>query len=262
MSAPASRGCALFLRQVLRSVGGLIIVSGAIITVVGCQPAKHNQGASLPPLDVAKLQRVGFDLVNAYVFQPYCISCHNGQHRPNLSNYALISKQIGAIENRCFTTTNPKRLMPKGRKGGLPTESAQLLKLWIDQGAPDAPARVIHEQNNSGGSQPAGGGPNKFVTFQQVFKQVIQRNCTPCHKPQNKWKLKDYNDINAVRKQIRGILLTTTLDYMPPKKHPPKPPLPKHWMENLAATPGVNEKALSESQLELLREWVLSGMPK
>lgn len=226
------------------------MMSVIAFSLVACQSSTHSPGSSLPILHVERLQSVGYDMVDAYVFQPYCMSCHDGNTKPNLSSYSLVMQKIGAIDYTCLGTTDFTKIMPKNRSGGLPPEQKKLLQLWIDMGAPEASTRI----NNGGGT------PGKTVTFKQVYAQVFERSCTRCHKAKNHWKLKDYSDIAMVRKQIRGIVFTIAMQYMPPKDKPPVP-LPKHWMEDDALKPGINKNLLNSQQKTLLLEWVKLGMP-
>ena len=231
----------------------LIIAALTAATLLACQASSHGPGSSLPPLHVSRLQSVGYDLVNAYVFAPYCYSCHTGAQKPNLSNFSSVMNELGSVEYTCLQTKNPRKMMPKHRQGGLPPEQRKLLRLWIDQGAPKKEVKISNNNGTRHGSS---------ITFKEVYSQVFQRSCTRCHKAGNKWKLKNYSDLAAVRAQFKKIVFTTSMDYMPPKHDPPKPPLPKRWMENDALTPGVNRHILTTIQKAILHKWIEAGMPE
>ena len=237
----------------IQRTGQLLFASLTAVILLACQASSHSPGSSLPPLHVRRLQSVGYDLVNAYVFAPYCYSCHTGAQRPNLSNFSSVMNELGSIEYTCLQTTNPGKMMPKRRRGGLPLEQKKLLRLWINQGAPKAETKI---------SDNRGAGRGSTITFKEVYSQVLERSCTRCHKAGNKWKLKNYADIAAVRAQFKKIVFTTSMDYMPPKHDPPKPPLPKRWMENTALTPGVNRHILTKIQKAIFHKWIEEGMPE
>jgi hypothetical protein len=87
---------------------------------------------------------------------------------------------------------------------------------------------------------------NKSISFNEHIAPIIYKNCTPCHRPgeAGPFDLITYKD---VKRKAKTIVKVTQLGLMPPW---PADPTYQHY---------VGERILSESDKNLLKEWVSAG---
>lgn len=96
----------------------------------------------------------------------------------------------------------------------------------------------------------AGAGAGKRpVTFTTDIAPLLFRSCTPCHRPGEAapFPLLGYQD---ARKRGRNLLAVVEDGYMPP------------WHPEPGFGAFRNDPRLGKAQIELLREWVKTGMPE
>ncbi len=86
------------------------------------------------------------------------------------------------------------------------------------------------------------------VTFTTDIAPIIHQNCTPCHRPKSSgpFSLITYQD---VVKKAKTIAQVTQDRYMPP------------WPADRNYTSFINERGLSENEIQLIQDWVVHGMP-
>lgn len=91
--------------------------------------------------------------------------------------------------------------------------------------------------------------PMKSATWSADIAPIIFKNCTPCHRPgeSGAFDLLKYRDAFRKGKLIKFV---TQTKYMPPW---PADPNYSHF---------VGERSLNESDIELIKIWVDSGMPR
>ena len=93
-----------------------------------------------------------------------------------------------------------------------------------------------------------GANPVPSVTFYRQISPIIYYNCTPCHRPgeSGPFSLLTYED---VKKHASQIVAVTKKRYMPP------------WLPEPGYGDFVEERRLSEGQIQLIEDWVKQGSP-
>ncbi|MDI1233694.1 MAG: cytochrome c [bacterium] len=86
----------------------------------------------------------------------------------------------------------------------------------------------------------------KELTFSKDIAPIVYKNCTPCHQPNGgaPFNLISYTD---VAKRAKTIAFVTRTGYMPP------------WPADRLYTHFLNERLLSESEIELIQKWATTG---
>ncbi|HXI42046.1 MAG TPA: tetratricopeptide repeat protein [Bryobacteraceae bacterium] len=99
------------------------------------------------------------------------------------------------------------------------------------------PAVTAH----AAGSAPA-------LTFYKQIAPIIYKNCAPCHRPDESgpFSLLTYDDVKRRATQIAAV---TKRRYMPP------------WLPEKGYGDFLEERRLSDAQIELIQEWVKQGAP-
>src|SRR5512142_551913 len=87
------------------------------------------------------------------------------------------------------------------------------------------------------------------VTFNQQIASILYQNCAPCHRPGEAapFPLLSYQDAKQHAGQIAA---ATKRRYMPP------------WLPEPGHGDFAEERRLSESQIDLIQEWVKQGAPQ
>lgn len=107
---------------------------------------------------------LSFDLVKSRVLAPRCVACHNSASAKGgviLDNYDDVKANLGRIETAALVN----QTMPP--TGPLSDSSKELLRAWIDAGAP---------REGSGATQ-----PTLEATFTSIRKNVFEAKCVVCH---------------------------------------------------------------------------------
>src|SRR6266478_7847750 len=88
--------------------------------------------------------------------------------------------------------------------------------------------------------------PAPQVTFYREIAPIINRNCSPCHKPgeSTPFSLLTYEDVKRHAHQIADV---TKRRYMPP------------WQPEAGYGDFVEERRLTAAQIRLIQEWVQQG---
>src|SRR6476660_505221 len=86
------------------------------------------------------------------------------------------------------------------------------------------------------------------VTFYRQIAPIIYKNCAPCHRPgeAGPFSLLTYEDVQRRSSQIAAV---TKRRYMPP------------WLPEPGYGDFVEERRLSDAQIQLIQEWVKQGAP-
>lgn len=84
------------------------------------------------------------------------------------------------------------------------------------------------------------------ITFQKDIAPILHKNCVPCHRPNGgaPFNLISYNDVFNRAKMIAFV---TKAKYMPP------------WPADVTYSHFLNEKVLSENEIELIQRWFKTG---
>src|SRR5689334_14695716 len=86
------------------------------------------------------------------------------------------------------------------------------------------------------------------ITFYRQIEPIIYRNCAPCHRPgeSGPFSLLTYEDVKRHASQIAAV---TKKRYMPP------------WLPQPGYGDFVEERRLSEADIQLIQGWVKEGCP-
>lgn len=86
------------------------------------------------------------------------------------------------------------------------------------------------------------------VTFSEHIAPIIYKNCSTCHRPGSagQFPLLSYNDVAKRAKMIASV---TTSRLMPP------------WPADNSYTHFIDEKVLTDSEIELIKRWAEEGAP-
>lgn len=86
------------------------------------------------------------------------------------------------------------------------------------------------------------------VTFYQHIAPIVYHTCAPCHRPgeSGPFPLLTYDDVKRRASQIAAV---TKRRYMPP------------WLAEPGYSDFVEERRLSDSQIQTIQEWVKQGAP-
>src|SRR5260370_33201166 len=86
------------------------------------------------------------------------------------------------------------------------------------------------------------------VTFYRQIAPIIYKNCAPCHRPgeAGPFSLLTYEDMKRRASQIAAV---TKRRYMPP------------WLPEPGHGDFIEERRLSDAQIQLIQEWVKQGAP-
>ena len=170
----------------------------------------------------------GYSQVNAIVFIPRCLGCHNSR-KPTFISYIEIKSALPHI----ITAALVDRTMPP--KGMSATERA-ILQKWIADGAPELVSNPSPDPAPS--PTPAPLPPGRPILWTAFNQQVFEKQCLNCHFTGNKDGISDYSDINVVRNSIG----TMTYLVLATKQMPPPP------------------AKLSPDEADIFSRWVFDGM--
>jgi len=203
----------------------------SILTFV-CSCNYNNVHGEAPPKggdtnNVSALSNLDYASVQATVIGPQCLRCHSsaGGAKGGLSLETY--QQVRASMNQMYYRAIEKRDMPDA---GLPQNQYDLLKAWIEAGAPE---------KNIGGKASA---PIKgAITWKVIREQVFAASCLDCHAGSKPDAGLDLENIEAVRKNINGIFDSAIVKQTMP-------------LEPYAA--------MSDSHKQALMKWISQGMPE
>jgi mono/diheme cytochrome c family protein len=114
--------------------------------------------------NVNTIKEYSYAMVKQNVFTMNCVGCHGSSGGVNLESYAAIKAALPRIENAVFVNHS----MPKN--GSLDENSLQILRNWIDLGAPEGPVTV---------ATPA---PTLVPTYSSIREQIFLPHCASCHR--------------------------------------------------------------------------------
>ena len=133
----------------------------------------------------AKIEKPDFNTHIKPILEAACVHCHNAKEHKGELNLATKEDAIkGGDNGTALVAGNPAKsplytttvlgadeddVMPPKKEGMLDKEQAELLKLWIEQGA-DWPAGVTLEQKPR-------------INFEKHIQPILEENCVSCHNP-------------------------------------------------------------------------------
>jgi mono/diheme cytochrome c family protein len=192
---------------------------------------------------------ISFAQVSAFSLQS-CAKCHNGDEQPGLFAYNDYRQNLEDI----LKTVVEKRSMPRRQK--LTDEQVQMVKDWIDQGAPEfipnqplepdpepAPTTTTTMTlSTTTTTQPAPVTTTtttllgSAITFDQVLKTSFQ-SCTKCHSAGDEIPtLESYADY---KENLALVNKTVVVKRSMPKK-----------------------QKLTDAQVQLVKDWIDLGAPE
>lgn len=127
---------------------------------------------NIPRYNKQELLSLGYQKVNNFVFEPYCLSCHK-KGKNKLTQYQEVVSQMSVIYQSVFETGE----MPRNKTLPMPLKS--MLLSWIENGAPEFPPG-----GNSG--EPVIPQEPLMPTFASIKSKIFDRYCSDCHDPQSK----------------------------------------------------------------------------
>ncbi|MBS1972278.1 MAG: hypothetical protein JSU04_18375 [Bdellovibrionales bacterium] len=177
--------------------------------------------------DLSLLSSLDYASVQVSILGPQCLRCHSSAGGSkgglNLETYQQVRASMNAIYYRAVE----KRDMPEA---GLPQSQLELLKAWIEAGAP--------ERNMGAKVSPPIKGP---ITWLVIRDQVFASSCLDCHSGAKPDAGLDLQSLEAVRKNINSIFESTIVKQTMP-------------LEPYAA--------MSDSHKQALMKWISQGMPE
>lgn len=153
-----------------------------LILVLGCNFYYEKPGGqSLDPVDLSgiDLSKISWQQVQRFVFTPHCVSCH-----ATFGNYQKVKQSLNWIQDEVIV----KRSMPPSDEAPLSSEKIEILKRWIESGAPE---QVISTSTPS----PAPSSPppeeplptppleNVAPTYASIREHILVPKCLECHSP-------------------------------------------------------------------------------
>lgn len=207
---------------------GLLLVVGLALSACNYNHVKDaSAGASGRPGGVSSMANVSLNYrtMQAAVLGPQCLRCHSaaGGNQGGLSLETY--QQVRASLNRIYYRSIEKKDMPSG---GLGAAQYDMLKSWIEAGAPETGGTVSRTIS----------GP---VGWSVVKNQIFKNSCLDCHSGASAEAELDLTSLEVVRRNITGIFKAAIIDQSMP-------------LQPYAA--------LSDSEKQALMKWISQGMPE
>ncbi len=212
--------------------GALIIT---LLVLASCSFRENKEGASQP---LAGRGAVSYAKIQSAILKPFCVGCHGGMHAPNLSNYAFVKENLQSVGHSVLE----KRNMPKS--GPLSEDLMQLLKEWIDNGAPE-----FAETPDPVPTTPVG-GDRPVVKWADVCREVFRPKCFNCHFDNNPQSISNLDNFDTFVETVGTSFYVTVVNSLMP---PPPPGTPE-------GEPNPNK--LTRAELEMFSNWIVDGMQR
>ncbi len=211
-----------------KKINALIILS--VLCLQSCN-YRTVQGSSKKPItqedvNVFELNN-NYESVRDIVISRQCLQCHSGsggnKGNLNLETYANIKNNLNQIIFRVLE----KKDMPES---GLSEADYQLIKLWLESGAP--------EKNNSNGVNKPITGP---LDWTKIKNQILVKNCLDCHSGEKADANLDLSNLDNFKLNLTKIIERTIVKQdMPPEPY----------------------SALTSNQRQALLKWISQGFPQ
>jgi len=156
-----------------------------LLLVSSCNFYYEKPGSQfLDPADLNEvdLNKISWQEVQRYVFIPHCISCHS-----TFGNYQKVKRSLGWIQDEVIT----KRSMPPSDEAPLSPERIEILKRWIESGAPEQALSTASPSASpsaiplpSPTSEPSPIPQIVAPTYASIREQILVPKCLECHSPQ------------------------------------------------------------------------------
>jgi uncharacterized membrane protein len=177
--------------------------------------------------DLSAQASLDYPSVQMAVIAPQCLRCHSGAGGAKGGLSLETYQQVRANMNKIYFRSIEKRDMPAD---GMPQAQMDLLKAWIEAGAPE---------KNTG--QKIGPPIQGAITWKVIRDQVFKSSCLDCHSGAKPDGNLDLESLEVVRKNINAIFDSAIIRQTMP-------------IEPYAA--------MSDSQKQALMKWISQGMPE
>ena len=179
---------------------------------------------------VMDLSTVVFADVSERVLKTSCLSCHSKTF-PHMETYQEVKAALSQIDRAVFGS----RSMPKN--GVLSNRQYDILRKWIDLGAPETAAPAA--------TTPVVSVPPlaEATTWKSMREKFVEISCASCHFKGNTEGRIDLTDPKVFKGSIGTILYLSLIE-----KENPMPP--------------IDKTQLSDVQKRTLTEWIISGQPE
>jgi len=186
-----------------------------------------------------------------------CARCHNGGTPPNLGTLDLIKANISTVESEIRLD-----LMPPTSSGYTALDACKkaMLHSWIQSGMLDQTSilvRSLPECSQMIGNKPA---PEENilkmpVNYETLVTKVLQPACLHCHSPNS-------SDFEASQ-----ILLFPFSELIKSRRLVEAPSTSNKFVHLVtrnddARMPPLNEKKLSDDEIEFIKRWIDAGHPE
>lgn len=168
-----------------------------------------------------------YDSIRQLVIQTQCLTCHSeaggNKGKLNLETYVSLKQNLNQIMYRVLE----KRDMPEG---GLPEPEYELIKLWIESGAP--------EKNTANGANQPILGP---LNWDKIKNQILVQNCLDCHNTASVDSKLDLSNLENFKTNLPAIV-----DRVFVKQDMPPEPF----------------SSMTVNQRQALLKWISQGFPQ
>jgi mono/diheme cytochrome c family protein len=243
-----------------------ILILTTLLLTLGCNSYKSklsDQETNVMP------ESIDYAFVNAKVFQPYCIRCHStaggNEGDVNLETYASVLENIDAVREEAVE----KREMPPKKAGGALSEFPhEVLRLWIDAGAPvsgqthkpeASPTPSPTPETNPPANPPVEPAPGPveepvLPTWDDIYTKILSKKCIECHQAGKKAEDVPFTDRNYVIDPQNDIVtpgnpeqstIIHALTREDKKRMPPPPPKSNY--------------TVSPQEIEAIKTWIKNG---
>ena len=112
------------------------LLAGLGLSLSACNFREDKVNIDQTPVVITEAD-LHYAVVNERVIAPYCLGCHSAAGgnlgSVNLETYAALSSEIASVKSEAIEA----RSMPPSNATSLPANGYNLLKAWIDAGAPE-----------------------------------------------------------------------------------------------------------------------------
>lgn len=212
---------------------GILAAFGLSLSACNFYHEKNSKSA----VDLSQVD-LSYASVNARIFSPQCISCHNLASAKGgivLDRYEAVKGNLRKVEEAALIN----QTMPRGRP--LDSEDRALLRAWISAGAP------------RDGTKPLPPFPALKATFTSINKLVFEAKCVSCHRAGEEAEKVILNDYSLLMNSPRDLVL-------PAKSDESALVIALERTDDHAMPPpdsGLGR--LSPSDIATIREWIQSG---
>lgn len=224
---------------------------------------KGTQNSIKPPADG---QKIDFALVKKYSLTT-CLNCHSGKKSPDLSQLAVIQQKKDLIWHEVDSRSMPPASSGYQELSGCPKE---LLRKWIDLGAPESSDVLVSEVSDCKSDQitpPAGPikppkpPPPDEVTpillmpmnYKSLTDRILKPKCLLCHSEKG-----EQSDMPFY--PYESLMILDRLWSAPAKNSK----VFKEISNSEDGMPPADSKIspLSADEIEFIRRWIDAGKPE